>query len=234
MFSILDRPKAIVRPNNSANFDKVVHKQPVQIVAEENNIKQVGAEEGKKFLSLSDMISTSSNFIGHIQSRNGKLRKAADLYEKGRILEVLRSVVLDAAVTHDVLKINLEQPELVTLDMAVDMMTSISELSRSRHAKHINMASKASKFILTNFCKMIKDSQSTKVCVPYKQIELQCDFKIVFPTINQEERLQKCGLLSKLGAEIRDNLADNEYRKSDSQFANTIRELDIMLNAIRQ
>ena len=103
---------------------------------------------------------------------------------------------MDEAVTHDFIKILLEQPESITLDVAVEIMTNTTLLSKSRHVSHIKIASTASKFVLTTFGEMIAASQQ----------------KTPFPTLNQEERSEKCDLLAKMGLEIRDNLQSNEYR----------------------
>ena len=66
-----ERPKAIVRPNNSANFDKMT----------ENN-------EEKPIMSLKDVIGASSSMIQSLQSRNLKLQKAKHLWARGKIGKV--------------------------------------------------------------------------------------------------------------------------------------------------
>ena len=63
-----ERPKAIVRPNNSANFDKMT----------EN-------DDEKPVMSLKDVIGASSSMIQSLQSRNLKLQKAKHLWARGKI-----------------------------------------------------------------------------------------------------------------------------------------------------
>jgi hypothetical protein len=168
-------------------------------------------------MSLAETISKSSNFVAHMQSRNLRLQKANYMFSKGKTVDVLRSSIMDEASTHDFLKILLEQPDSITLDVAVEVMTNTTLLAKSKHTSHIKIASLASKFVLTHFGEMIRANQE----------------KSAFPTLNQEERGEKCDLIKKMGFQIRQNLKQNKFRIADSQFADTIREMDVMLKEMK-
>jgi len=73
----VDRPKAIVRPNNSANFDKV--ESPVDDFAQ---IKQPNQQVK---MSMKEVLGASSSMIQSLQSRNLKLQKAKHLWQRGKI-----------------------------------------------------------------------------------------------------------------------------------------------------
>jgi len=118
------------------------------------------------------------------------------LKKKGKTVDVLRSSIMDEATTHDFIKILLEQPDSITLDVAVEVMTNTTLLAKSKHSSHIKIASAASKFVLTHFGQMIKANQD----------------KTPFPTLNQEERSEKCDLIKKMGFQIRQNLKLNKFR----------------------
>ena len=58
-------------------------------------------------------------------------------------------------------------------------------------------------------------------------------FKSSLRTINDEERSEKCALVVKLAEEIRDNIENNERRKTDSYLHDTVREMNIILAALK-
>ena len=84
----LDRPKAIVRPNNSMNFDKMDN-SPIAPVArdlhEKPNAKGDAPRKSSQGSSLEELVNGTSHIIQVFQSKNLKLSKAKYLWQNRKI-----------------------------------------------------------------------------------------------------------------------------------------------------
>ena len=180
----LDRPKAIVRPNNSMNFDKMENSPIVPVARElheKPNAKGDAPRKSSQGSSLEELVNGTSHIIQVFQSKNLKLSKAKYLwqnrkigivfiggsqirklpiynYKSGYKVDVLRSSIMDRSILYDILSTLIGQPEVWTLDIAVEAVHGANELSRVGTDNQIKMASEVTKFVLTRFRDTFQDA----------------------------------------------------------------------------
>jgi len=215
-----DRPKAIVRPNNSMNFDKMENSPIVPVARdlhEKPNAKGDAPRKSSQGSSLEELVNGTSHIIQVFQSKNLKLSKAKYLWQNRKIVDVLRSSIMDRSILYDILSTLISQPEVWTLDIAVEAVHGANELSRVGTDNQVKMASEVTKFVLTRFRDTFQDAFAPVISLP---------------SISHDERSQKCKLITKMVEEIRSNL-ELSRKGENISYANTLREIDIMMTAMK-
>ena len=79
-------------------------------------------------------------------------------YKSGYKVDVLRSSIMDRSILYDILSTLISQPEVWTLDIAVEAVHGANELSRVGTDNQIKMASEVTKFVLTRFRDTFQDA----------------------------------------------------------------------------
>lgn len=202
------------------NFDKM-ESVPISPVArdlhEKPNAKGDAPRKSSQGSSLEELVNGTSHIIQVMQSKNLKLSKAKYLWQNRKIVDVLRSSIMDRSILYDILSALISQPEVWTLDIAVEAVHGANELSRAGAVNQTRMASEVTKFVLTRFRDTFQDAFTPVISLP---------------SISHDERSQKCKLITKMVEEIRSNLELNRKGENIS-YANTLREIDIMMTAMK-
>ena len=188
----LDRPKAIVRPNNSMNFDKMENSPIVREPTAKGDAPRKSSQ-GSHGSSLEELVNGTSHIIQVMQSKNLKLSKAKYLWQNRKIgivviggpaleclldfpvanynngykVDVLRSSIMDRSILYDILSTLISQPEVWTLDIAVEAVHGANELSRTGTENQIKMASEVTKFVLTRFRDTFQDAFAPVVSLKF-------------------------------------------------------------------
>ena len=79
-------------------------------------------------------------------------------YKSGYKVDVLRSSIMDRSILYDILSTLISQPEVWTLDIAVEAVHGANELSRVGTDNQIKMASEVTKFVLARFRDTFQDA----------------------------------------------------------------------------